>query len=115
MFTARYERFRTRTLVLRTADCTTGETLHGDPAGVNFASTLRRARGTRGPPPQDRPPRGTGLVETRQLRAMGRRPDGIGIRACLLRDGEHGRGELVERRLALRLGRFDHESAPHHE
>src|SRR4029077_203862 len=39
MFTARYERLRTRTFVLRTAACTRGETVHGDPAGVNFAST----------------------------------------------------------------------------
>src|SRR5262252_3617859 len=105
MLTARYERLRTRTLVLRTAACTPGETLHGDPAGVNFASTSSRDPGT---PAQHGAASGTRLVETGQLRAMRCRPHGLGIGAGLFGDGEHGGGEVVERRLALRLGRLDH-------
>src|SRR5262245_48143839 len=111
MFTARNDRLRTRTFVLRTDACTPAETLHGDPAGVNFASTSFRP----GPPAQDRPPGSTRLVEARELRAMRRGPDRLRIGLRLARDRQHGVRELVERLLALRLGGLDHDRALHHQ
>src|SRR5215475_5849838 len=83
MLTARYDRLRTRTLVFRTEACTPGETLHGDPAGVNFAST---SSGRNGPPAQHRPAGGPRLVEAGELGPMGRRPDGLRVYPCFLGD-----------------------------
>src|SRR4030095_6698768 len=68
MFTARYERLRTRTFVFRTDACTPGVTVHGDPPGVNFAST---SSGRAGAPPQHRPRRRHDLVELPLARGLG--------------------------------------------
>src|SRR4029453_4351759 len=101
MFTARYERLRTRTFVFRTDACTPGVTVHGDPPGVNFAST---SSGRAGAPPQHRPPRRARLVQAGELRVVWGGPHHLRVCPRFLGDGQHRRDELVERPLALGLG-----------
>src|SRR5262245_58860129 len=114
MWTGRYDRFSTSTLVSRTDALTAPETVHGDPAGVNFASTSPGGIFAR-TPAQNRSACRARFVETLEPGAMRSRPYRVGIGTGLLRDRQHRRHELVERAPTLRLRGLDHDRALHYQ
>src|SRR5678815_3472629 len=106
MWTGRYDRLRTRTLLFKISLTPFPTCYTVGPRKSIFPCATGRLRGPR--PAENRAPGGSRLVQAPHASGVRRVPDAFWLLACLPRDRSHGGDELIQGFAGFGFGRLDH-------